>query len=89
MLYDSNSGGVVDGLVKLSDLCYDTRNMTSEMPRDMFGRIDVPGCRNLNAGSFHVVLTNLMRLGTSFIVDIDPSYAVWNREFYHFFFSIN
>lgn len=35
-------------------------------------------CTDMNAGAFHVVLTNLIREKKSFIMDFDPYKSVWN-----------
>lgn len=36
-------------------------------------------CTDMNAGAFHIVLTNLIPARKSFIVDRDPYRAVWNH----------
>lgn len=35
-------------------------------------------CTDMNAGAFHVVLTNLIREKKSFVMDLDPYKHVWN-----------
>lgn len=35
-------------------------------------------CTDMNAGAFHIVLTNLIRAKKSFIMDLDPYRHVWN-----------
>ncbi len=35
-------------------------------------------CTDMNAGAFHIVLTNLIREKKSFIMDLDPYRHVWN-----------
>ncbi len=51
-----------------------------ELERDETGRITRTECRDLNAGSWHVVVTNL--LGDSsrpFIIERTTNYQVWNQ----------
>jgi hypothetical protein len=44
-----------------------------------------PECRGINAGSFHIVLTNLIGLhGKSFVADIDRFGDVWNQPIVSF-----
>lgn len=41
------------------------------------------GCRSINAGSFHILLTNVVgRRHQAFFVDRDPSEEVWNYPIY-------
>lgn len=54
-------------------------NETGVLYRDPNGRVLSGPCRDLNAGSFHVVVTNLLgTLGKHPIVDLDSSNQVWN-----------
>ncbi len=61
----------------------DFRMMGARCGRNPFGG---DRCRNdLNAGSFHLVLTNKMGLeGGSFIADMDRGHEVWNHVIYEY-----
>lgn len=40
---------------------------------------DSPACRDVNAGSFHIILTNFIgRLGQGFVFDFERALEVWN-----------
>ncbi len=46
---------------------------------DEFGRTTLPGCRDINPGSFHVLLGNMLGLHQKpFIIDISSDEQVWN-----------
>lgn len=50
-----------------------------DVHRDEYGRILDESCRNLNAGTFHLLMTNFLGLQNRMIVgDIDGGYMVWN-----------
>ncbi|MFU8804910.1 MAG: proprotein convertase P-domain-containing protein [Bradymonadaceae bacterium] len=50
-----------------------------DIHRDEYGRIQDESCRNLNAGTFHVLMTNLLGIQNRMMVaDIDGGYMVWN-----------
>lgn len=52
----------------------------SDIEVDAAGRPIDERCRDNNAGTFHVVITNLVGLrGLSFVADWQYSYAVWNH----------
>ncbi|DAZ99317.1 TPA: hypothetical protein N0F65_005168 [Lagenidium giganteum] len=47
---------------------------------DRFGRFKDPAHRDLGPGFFHIALTNVVgRFKQSFVLDVDPSSAVWNQ----------
>jgi subtilisin-like proprotein convertase family protein len=51
----------------------------ADIERDEYGRIKDESCRNLNAGTFHLLMTNFLGLQNRMIVsDIDGGYMVWN-----------
>lgn len=56
-----------------------------EVERDEHGRLTQEQCRDTNAGSFHVVLTNMLgRYKRSFAEDRTYDYEVWNQPFYDY-----
>jgi subtilisin-like proprotein convertase family protein len=56
-----------------------------EVERDDEGRLTQPQCRDTNAGSFHVVLTNMLgRYKRSFAEDRTYDYEVWNQPMYDY-----
>ncbi len=53
-----------------------------EVERDEHGRIKADHCRDTNAGSFHVVVTNMLGIHKrSFAEDRTYDYQVWNQPF--------
>ena len=68
-LYDSSSA------VMLGGRCND-----KEVERDEHGRINADHCRDVNAGSFHVVVTNMLGIHRrAFAEDKTYNYEVWNQ----------
>ena len=66
------------GVQLVSDLMKAT---ASELP----GRVNAIECRDGNAGTFHLVLTNMLgRLQRPFIVDLTADRQVWNYPVYRF-----
>ncbi|KAJ3056087.1 hypothetical protein HK102_011245, partial [Quaeritorhiza haematococci] len=50
------------------------------IPVDEFGRYQVPSCRDMDPGQFHLVLTNVVgRLGKAFVMDWEARSPVWNE----------
>jgi subtilisin-like proprotein convertase family protein len=50
-----------------------------QIDRDETGRVTNDECRNVNAGAFHVIVTNFLGLqGRSFVEDKSFDYEVWN-----------
>lgn len=50
-----------------------------QVEHDKYGRITDPDCRDLNAGTFHVILANFLGIYQKpFIADQDPTDQVWN-----------
>ena len=67
--YDYSRAMVVGGRCK-----------TDRVERDENGRILNPDCRDTNAGTFHVILTNFLgRLGMAFAEDRTYDAQVWNQ----------
>jgi len=57
----------------------------SEFTFDTSGRVNAIECRDGNAGTFHLVLTNMLgRLQRPFIVDLTADRQVWNYPVYRF-----
>ncbi|MEE2789101.1 MAG: hypothetical protein VX589_17330 [Myxococcota bacterium] len=68
-VYDYSRAMVVGGRCK-----------TEGVERDENGRIVNPDCRDTNAGTFHVILTNFLgRLGLGFAEDRTYDAQVWNQ----------
>lgn len=68
-VYDSNTS------VILGDRCN-----TKEVERDETGRIKDPACRDTNAGSFHVIMSNMLgRYKMPIVEDRTFNYEVWNQ----------
>jgi subtilisin-like proprotein convertase family protein len=68
-MYDKNSALMLGG-----------RCNEKEMERDEEGRIIQDECRDTNAGSFHVVITNLLGIQKrAFAEDRTAGYQVWNQ----------
>lgn len=56
-----------------------------ELERDEYGRIKANECRDINAGSFHVAVTNLIGIYKRAIaMDKSSGYQVWNYPVYKF-----
>lgn len=50
------------------------------VPRDEHGRVVSPECRDTNAGTFHVVVTNMLGIHRrAFVEDRTGDYEVWNQ----------
>lgn len=57
----------------------------SDFTFDAHGRVDKVECRDGNAGSFHIVVTNMLgRLNRPFIVDLTADREVWNFPVYKY-----
>lgn len=57
----------------------------SDFTFDAHGRVDKVECRDGNAGSFHLVVTNMLgRLNRPFIVDLTADREVWNFPVYKY-----
>lgn len=68
-VYDSTDSVILGG-----------RCNTKEVERDETGRIKDPACRDTNAGSFHVIMSNLLgRYGMPLVEDRTYDYEVWNQ----------
>jgi len=51
-----------------------------EVVRDAYNRPERTECRDTNAGSFHVVVTNMLgRHGRAFVMDASSGFEVWNH----------
>ena len=56
----------------------DNRDSNTNPPSDLDANL--PECKDVNAGSFHVVLTNMLGIhGRGFVADIDRYNDVWNQ----------
>ena len=56
-----------------------------DLERDEFGRLKRTECRDTNAGSFHVVITNLLgKEKRAFAEDRTAGYQVWNQPIYKY-----
>ena len=56
-----------------------------EVERDEQGRIKDPKCRDTNAGSFHVLMTNFIgRYGMAIAEDRTYNYEVWNQPIHDY-----
>jgi len=45
---------------------------------------NVSSCFDINSGSYHVVIANAIANGSSFVIDRDRSYMVWNQPIFSF-----
>ncbi|HXH73423.1 MAG TPA: hypothetical protein VNJ08_00555 [Bacteriovoracaceae bacterium] len=56
----------------------DSRDGTLPIPTEE--QLNTPDCRDVNAGAFHVILTNMLGIhGKTFVADIDRLNDVWNQ----------
>lgn len=68
-VYDSSKSMILGGRCNVKDV-----------ERDESGRIKDPACRDTNAGSFHVIMTNFLGIHhMAFLEDRTFNYEVWNQ----------
>jgi hypothetical protein len=49
---------------------------------------DTPACEDMNAATFHIILTNQIHNQQFFVADVDRSAAVWNQPVFKYSYSL-
>lgn len=62
--------------------CYEDLDRYPEMAES-------PQCKDMNAGSFHIIMMNALTQRKGFVIDRDRGYQVWNQPVYSLESSIN
>lgn len=86
MHYSSSEGGFLGQRCDLKFSEYLTAIYEGRLTEEEYKNLkNSAACRDLNAGSFHVVLSNQIgRLNEGFVADVTRDHEVWNQPVYKF-----